>query len=91
MEERDEALWRLARKRASFQRNLVTYVVVIGLLWFIWWFTIGRKGINTEMPWPVWAMLGWGISLFFQYINAYGSTKKDLTEREYERLRQKGQ
>jgi multidrug transporter EmrE-like cation transporter len=89
MEEKDHVLWRIAQKRANFQRSLVTYVVVMGLLWFVWWFTIGRKGINTDMPWPVWAMIGWGIGLVFQYIGAYGSSKTDLAEREYERLKQK--
>ncbi len=89
MEERDKELWRVAKKRANFQRSLGTYVVVIGLLWFIWWFTAGRRGVNMGMPWPVWAMIGWGIGLVFQYMNAYGSSRKDLTEREYERLKQK--
>ena len=89
-QQRDEQLWQIAKKRAVFQRSLVSYFVINGLLWFIWWFTAGRRGINREMPWPVWSMLGWGIGLLFQYLNAYGGAKQDLVEKEYEKLKNKG-
>ena len=88
-QQRDEQLWQIAKKRAGFQRSLVSYFVINGLLWFIWWFTAGRRGINREMPWPVWSMLGWGIGLLFQYLNAYGGGKQDLVEKEYEKLKNK--
>lgn len=42
------------------------------------------------MPWPVWSMLGWGIGLLFQYLNAYGGAKQDLVEKEYKKLKNKG-
>ncbi len=87
--QRDEQLWEIAKKRAAFQRSLVSYFVINGLLWFIWWFTAGRRGINLEMPWPVWSALGWGIGLLFQYLNAYGGGKQDLVEKEYEKLKNK--
>ena len=77
------------KKRAGFQRSLVSYFVVNVFLWLIWWFTTGRRGFNREMPWPVWSMLGWGIGLFFQYLNAYGGGKQDLVEKEYEKLKNK--
>ena len=89
-QQRDEQLWQIAKKRAGFQRSLVSYFVINILLWFIWWFTVGRRGINRDMPWPVWSMLGWGIGLLFQYLNAYGGAKKDLVEKEYEKLKNKG-
>ena len=88
-QQRDEQLWEIAKKRAGFQRSLVSYFVINGLLWFIWWFTAGRRGINREMPWPVWSTLGWGIGLLFQYLNAYGGGKQDLVEKEYEKLKNK--
>ncbi len=88
-EQRNEELWQKAKKRAGFQRSLVSYFVVNIFLWLIWWFTAGRRGINREMPWPVWSMLGWGIGLFFQYLNAYGGGKQDLVEKEYEKLKNK--
>lgn len=89
-EQRDEQLWQKARKRAAFQRSLASYFVVNAFLWFIWWFTSGSRGMNREMPWPVWSMLGWGIGLLFQYLNAYGGAKKDLVQKEYEKLKNKG-
>ena len=88
-QQRDEQLWQQAKKRAAFQRNFVAYFLVNALLWFIWWFTAGRQGLNTEIPWPIWSMLGWGIGLLFQYLNAYGGSKKDLVEKEYEKLKNK--
>ncbi len=88
MEERDEQLWKMARQRASFQRDLVSYCVINGMLWVIWWFTSGRHGSH-GLPWPVWVMLGWGIGLVFQFVKAYGSSKDDIAEREYERLKNK--
>jgi hypothetical protein len=88
-EQRDEKLWQKAKKRAAFKRSLVSYFVVNVFLWLVWWFTAGRRGINQEMPWPVWSMLGWGIGLLFQYLNAYGGGKQELVEKEYEKLKNK--
>ena len=86
-EQRDERLWQMAKKRAGFQRSLVSYFVTNALLWFIWWYTSGRHGDNDRMPWPAWVMIGWGIGLIFQYMNAYGGSKKDLVDKEYEKLK----
>ena len=86
-EERDEKLWQTAKKRADFQRSLVSYFIVNGLLWGIWYFTIGRSSHSYGTPWPLWVMLGWGVGLIFQYLNAYGGSKKDLVEKEYEKLK----
>ena len=88
-QQRDEQLWEQAKKRAGFQRSFVFYFIVNAFLWFIWWFTAGKNGDNRDMPWPVWSMLGWGIGLLFQYLNAYGGSKKDLVEKEYEKLKNK--
>ena len=88
-EQRDEKLWQQAKRRADFQHSLASYFIVNALLWAIWWFTSGRHGHNTEMPWPTWLMIGWGIGLLFQYLNAYGGSKKDLIEKEYEKLKNK--
>ncbi len=84
---RDEELWKLAKKRANFQRGLVTYFVINAFLWAIWWITIGKHGYNREMPWPLWVMLGWGIGLVFQYMEAYGGNRQNLIDKEYEKLK----
>lgn len=83
----DEVLWRKARKRADFRKNLYSYIAVNTFLWFVWWFTTGINTGFTGYPWPVWVMLGWGIGLAMQFYNAYLSNKKDLAEIEYEKLK----
>lgn len=87
---RDEKLWRIARKRTEFRKSVYAYILVIGFLWAIWWFTIGRSG-NFDFPWPIWVMLGWGIGLIGQYWNAYHGDEEDRVEKEYERLKRKHQ
>lgn len=87
-EQRDDKLWQLAKKRADFQRSLASYFIMNVFFWAIWWFTSGRHG-NTGIPWPVWVMIGWGLGLMFQYMNAYGGGKKDLIEKEYDKLKNK--
>ena len=89
-QQRDEQLWQQAKKRAGFQRSLASYFVVNTFLWLIWWFTSGKNGYNRDLPWPIWSMLGWGMGLLFQYLNAYGGSKHDLVEKEYEKLKNKG-
>lgn len=86
-EQRDEKLWQVAKKRASFQRSLASYFIVNAFLWAVWWFTSGRKESHDGLPWPAWVMLGWGIGLIFQYMNAYGGSKRDLVDKEYEKLK----
>ncbi|MDB5221851.1 MAG: hypothetical protein JWN83_518 [Chitinophagaceae bacterium] len=82
---RDEQLWRIAKQRAGFQRGLVSYFVINAFLWIIWWFTSGRN--SHGIPWPAWAMLGWGLGLVFQYFAAYGGSKESLADKEYEKLK----
>ncbi len=84
---RDEELWQLAKKRASFQGSLVSYFVINAFLWLIWWFTTDNRTLRGHTPWPVWAMLGWGLGLVFQYFAAYGGNKQTLADKEYEKLK----
>jgi len=87
--QRDDRLWKLARKRANFKRSLLTYIVINAFLWAIWWFTSGRDNGFQGFPWPLWVMLGWGIGIIMQYIDAYGGNKEDLEQREYDKLRER--
>lgn len=86
-EQRDEHLWRMAKKRAGFKQNLISYILINAFLWGIWWFTAGRHEKNTGFPWPAWVMLGWGIGLVFNYAEAYRGDKESMAEKEYEKLK----
>ncbi len=84
---RDEQLWKAAKRRAGFQRNLVSYFVINAFLWLIWWFTTDSRTLSGHTPWPAWVMLGWGLGLVFQYFSSYGGSSQDLTTKEYEKLK----
>ena len=86
-ETNDDRLWRIARKRAEFRKSLYAYIVVIVFLWVIWWITTGRITGLTGYPWPMWVMLGWGVSLVMQYIKAYIGNKRDLANEEFQKLK----
>ena len=88
-EQRDEKLWQMAKKRAGFQRSLVFYFIINAFFWVIWWFTSDDRSFKDGVPWPAWVMIGWGVGLIFQYLNAYGGSKKDLVDKEYEKLKKK--
>lgn len=83
----------VAKKRAKFKRSLLVYFVVSAFFWVIWYLSGGtydfQERVNMgKIPWPVWAMAGWGLGLVFQYIGAYHSSH-DLEEREYQKLKNK--
>jgi hypothetical protein len=86
-EQKDERLWRTAKKRAGFKQNLISYFLVNAILWGIWWFTTGRHSDRIGVPWPVWVMLGWGIGLIFNYVKAYRADDETMAEKEYEKLK----
>ncbi|HSU51879.1 MAG TPA: 2TM domain-containing protein [Segetibacter sp.] len=86
-ETNDENLRRIAMRRVNFRKSLYSYIVLIAFMWIIWWMTTGRTTGFTGYPWPVWVMLGWGVSLIMQYLKAYGGSKKDLTDQEYIKLK----
>lgn len=83
---RDPDLWKLAGKRVSFRRHLYTYLVLNAFFWMLWLF--GKGSNHTGVPWPAWAMLGWGIGLALDYFDTYHGNKKTMTEKEYEKLTQ---
>ena len=85
--QKDDQLWRIARKRADFKKSLFSYLIVIAFLWGIWWFTSGQVDGFHGYPWPIWVMLGWGLGLGFQYFDAYNGSRQNLTEKEYEKLK----
>jgi len=87
MEQKDETLWKIAKKRAHFKRHFFSYAVINVFLWAIWYFTDGYHGNEGGIPWPAWVTLGWGIGIAFNYSDAYHSYKDSGAEREYEKLK----
>jgi hypothetical protein len=81
---KDEQLWEIAKRRASFKASLASYFFVNSLLVAVWFFS---SGYNSYF-WPIWPMLGWGFGLAFQYYAAYHGTKVFSAEEEYEKLKQ---
>jgi 2TM domain len=80
---RDQQLWKLAKRRAHFQQGLISYALVNTMLIVIWYFTSG----STRNFWPIWPLLFWGIGLGFQYYEAYVSKEdSNLVDKEYRKL-----
>jgi hypothetical protein len=92
MENKDEKLWAIAQKRASFKKEAFTYLVVNLFLWAIWFFTRNEKDAsevivgNANIPWPVWVTLGWGVAVALKYFKVYKTNGDSLAEKEYEKL-----
>ncbi len=92
-EQRDERLWKMAKKRAAFKRHLFSYIVVNAFLWVIWFFT-GHyvssyyDGYHEDFhfPWPVFVMFFWGIGLFFDFFQTYFGYRDNMIEKEYQKL-----
>jgi hypothetical protein len=91
MENKDENLWRIAKKRAGFKKHLATYIIVNSFLWIVWLFTIGSPDLEemneSNVPWPLWSTLGWGFGLAFSYYNAYLDNRESDTMKEYQKLK----
>ncbi len=86
--EREQELWKLAKKRVGFKRHLATYIVINTFLWLLWYFT-DRNEENAGVPWPIFPMLGWGIGLMFNFLNAYVFVNHDSVQKEYDKLKRK--
>jgi hypothetical protein len=81
--QRDEVLWRIAKKRASFKWSFSAYVFINTFLICVWCFSSGPQSYF----WPVWVILSWGVGLLFKYLEAYQGNNIFTAEQEYERLK----
>jgi hypothetical protein len=79
----DQRLWQVAKQRAAFKRSLSSYFLVNTFLVAIWFFTTGGE----HHFWPIWPILGWGLGVGLQYLNAYHGTSLFSVDREYEKLK----
>lgn len=88
MEERNQKLWKLAKKRANTKRSGLVYLSIIVFLWFIWLsnndFEFGKDLIYA---WPKWPTLGLSVAFVLQYIEAYYRDDESLIEKEYNKLK----
>jgi hypothetical protein len=83
----DDALMKVAKKRSAFKLSLAVYCIINIFLIGLWYFTTGIKSYF----WPAWPMLGWGMGIVFQYIDAYLSSSNGAfsEEREFEKMKKK--
>lgn len=81
----DDALWKIAKKRSAFKLQLVIYLVINGFLVGLWYVTTGRNSYF----WPMWPMLGWGIGIIFQFVDAYMTNGVFSEDKEFEKLKKK--
>jgi hypothetical protein len=79
----DNQLRELARKRVDFRKHLITYLIINGLLWAIWFVT------GAKYPWPVWPTAGWGIGLIFHYIFEFNPSHLLSEEEEFKKIKKK--
>lgn len=72
---REEARRRLKAKN-DFKIFFAVAIVVILICLVVWWLT---SGVNSYF-WPIWPILGLTIGLIFAGLDAYGITRKYITE-----------
>jgi hypothetical protein len=81
----DDALWKVAKKRASFKLGAVAYIVINGMLIGLWYVSTGPHSYF----WPGWCLMGWGLGVVFQFVDAYMTNGVFSEEREFEKLKKK--
>jgi len=84
--QKDDMLWQIAKKRAGFKSQLISYVLVNSFLVALWFFVTGYDN-GFRHFWPIWPILGWGIGLAFSYFGAYHNSSWMSAEKEYEKLK----
>ena len=88
MEERNEKLWKLARKRINTKRNGFVYLTIVIFLWIVWLSNNDFKFSNAMIyAWPKWPTLGLTIAFAFEYIDAFYRDNDSLIEKEYHKLK----
>ena len=90
MEQHDEMLWAIAKKRAGFRKQLISYILVSSFMWGIWFMSGNRINLPNSFPsfpLPAWIMFWWGIGLAFSFANAYLLNTHGAVEQEYQKLK----
>jgi hypothetical protein len=82
---RDDKLWRIAKKRSAFKMLFMVYILMNGMLVGLWYFTTGPG----SHFWPIWPILGWGLGILYQFVDAYMGNTVFSEEKEFQRLKRK--
>lgn len=81
------------KARNDFKIMIVIFAVIIVLLIAIWFFSTGLPSGFTSYFWPIWPIIGMTIAAVFVGLDAYGFTRRYITEEdvdaEIERMRRK--
>ncbi|MGV3713450.1 2TM domain-containing protein [Pseudolysinimonas sp.] len=68
------------KRRNDFHQMLVIFGVITVLLLAIWFFSTGQPSNFTAYFWPVWPIIGMTIAAVFAGLDAYGITRRHITE-----------
>ncbi|MGN6248316.1 MAG: 2TM domain-containing protein [Ginsengibacter sp.] len=84
-ENKDNEMYNEAKKRVAFKYHVLIYFIINLFLWTVWYISLKNNPrpvteIKT-VPWPVWAMLAWGIALLFHYLSAYKMNNKEVEDK----------
>jgi hypothetical protein len=82
-EQKDEQLWRIAKKRAAVKQTFFAYIFINTFLMGIWYFSSGTESYF----WPKWPLLSLGFALMLQYFDAYHGNAVFSAEDEYQKLK----
>lgn len=88
--ENEKELWQIAKKRVAFKWTFMSYIIVNIMLIAIWYYSTVEVG-QVYYFWPKWPLLGWGVGLAFQYLNAYHGNSIFNMEKEYEKIKKNNQ
>jgi hypothetical protein len=96
--QKDDKLWKIAKKRAAFKKHLLSYIIINAFLWGLWLLSGNLDSdyhfhfafrIGYYLPWPIYVSFFWGVGLVFDFFNSYFFHQDDLAEREYQKLKNK--
>jgi len=87
MQTNDEILWAIAKKRVSFKKQLISYLLVSSFLWMIWLISGREYNQFSSFPWPIWIMFWWGIGLAYSFADAYLINNRNAIQDEYNKLK----
>ncbi|MEI8136580.1 MAG: 2TM domain-containing protein [Bacteroidota bacterium] len=87
--EKDQILWKQAKKRVGFKNHLISYLLVNTMLWAMWFFS-GREIEENGFPWPLFCSLGWFFGILWHFMGAFVlNNKLSQIEKEFQKLKSK--